>query len=159
MTTQKKVNRKRNVHFRVLLILFSLAGCSTSKEQSTGCSKEKNLTLEIFKTEIHAGLTTDKVKQKIGVPNKVETNNEKVIKQRKQDAQTSIDLWPSEDSEYYTKFFGGDEKEYLKKLREKEKTIYYEYIYFDEESNQEEQFFVYFIDGKVAWMSFPKKKV
>ncbi|MFQ7234177.1 MAG: hypothetical protein ACLRPU_04855 [Enterococcus hulanensis] len=66
------------------------------------------------------------MKQKIGVPNKVETNNE---------------------------------KEYLKKLREKEKTIYYEYIYFDEESNQEEQFFVYFIDGKVAWMSFPKKKV
>lgn len=129
MTTQKKVNRKRNAHFIVLLILFSLAGYST------------------------------KVKQKIGVPNKVETNNEKVIKQRKQDAQTSIDLWPSEDSEYYTKFFGGDEKEYLKKLREKEKPIYYEYIYFDEESNQEEQFFVYFIDGKVAWMSFPKKKV
>ncbi|MBO0410570.1 hypothetical protein JZO81_05860 [Enterococcus hulanensis] len=97
------------------------------------------------------------MKQKIGVPNKVETNNEKVIKQRKQDAQTSIDLWPTEDSEYYTKFFGGaeKEKEYLKKLREKEKTIYYEYIFFDEDSNQEEQFFVYFIDGKVAWMSFP----
>lgn len=33
MTTQKKVNRKRNVHCIVLFILFSLVGCSTLKEQ------------------------------------------------------------------------------------------------------------------------------
>ncbi|MGL4697934.1 hypothetical protein [Enterococcus larvae] len=98
----------------------------------------------------------DKIKSLLGEPERIEINNERAIAQRQLDAEYSIDMWPSEDENFYETFFGGEKKraEYLEKLRQKEDTSYYQYLYTDNTSEKKE-FYIYFIDNEVVWMSFP----
>ena len=140
---KRKFSKKFTLFFLILLFI-------------TACSSKKELILEDFKNEITAGMTSDQVKKKLGEPERIEKDNVKAIAQRQKDAETSIDMWPSEDENFYENFFGGEKEEtrYLEKLRKKSDTSYYQYQY-TENKNDEKDFFIYFIDDQVVWMSFP----
>ena len=150
------IQKKRKVSLRsffsslpLFLLVFLLAGCSY---QGTN----RALVEDDFRN-VRADMTTKRIERKLGKPDRIIKDKEEIDDLRSEDLESS-DSWSSEDPSIYTKFYGSEKKmkDYLVLGRKSGYDICYEYNYkYDKKQIDVDQWHIYFVDDKVAWMSFP----
>ncbi|MGG5369408.1 hypothetical protein [Enterococcus sp. AZ196] len=148
MTTQKKVSRKSYIHIILLVILLSLVGCYSSKEQ---------LREDDFRI-VKYGMEKQEVEMRLGKPDKVIRDSEEVIEAQQCDADTSTDRWDIEFPNLYENFYGSEKvMEDSFKLLEKGTGIDCYVYYYQRDNNSKKQriWHLYFYDGKIIGMFFP----
>lgn len=131
-----------------ILLLIMLSGlCS--------CSRDKQLTENDFRA-VKAGMSTDRVKEILGNPQKIIEDEKFVEMLMDEDSNSSTDRWSSENPDIFDEFYGKKKKYYYDILDRMKGITCYEYGYkYDEKSSEIEKWHIYFYEDEVIWMTFP----
>ncbi|MBO0411393.1 hypothetical protein JZO81_10005 [Enterococcus hulanensis] len=152
MDIQKKKKillRSTLSNLALLLMVFLFAGCSYQETN-------RDLVENDFRI-VRAGMAAKKIKKELGKPDRIIKDKEKIEALESDDLEAS-DRWVEEDPSIYTKFYGNEKKmnDYYSLSKENGYSACFEYDYkYDDKSSEIEKWHIYFIDDKVAWMSFP----
>ncbi len=133
----------------LLLMVFLFAGCSYQETN-------RELVENDFRI-VRAGMAAKRIKKELGKPDRIIKDKEKIEALESDDLEAS-DRWVEEDPSIYTKFYGNEKKmnDYYSLSKENGYSACFEYDYkYDDKSSEIEKWHIYFIDDKVAWMSFP----
>ena len=127
----------------ILFVVILLSSCG-----------QKELSEDSF-VDIHANMTETQIEKILGNPVRVLNDAEKVRKIDESEDEDSTDSFISRYPDTIIDFFKtkAEKKKLLELMAKSNKLYAYEYNY--KEESETYKWYIYFVEGKVVWMSFP----